>query len=329
LFSKYLDNLNNILILSVFVIITGSIFIGFYIVFFTNIGKDVSWISDIPLNFLILNILGISNLNYVLGITFIFFWVIYIVIYSHMIFKPYFLFKGFFEKKTLNHNYKNFELFPLNHLYIVIQWFSAYFILSILIDIIQQSFGIKIGTPLMDNPLLSFLYLTAAPLNEEILFRIILMGIPLSLFVFKYKNSFISSLIYPSRNLIIRSNRDRNILIAIIFLNSTFFGFSHVIFGGNYEIGKIAQATLGGLFLGWIYYQYGIFSSIIFHWISNYVIFSYELTGSIIFKISWNEEDGNYLLLFLYIIFIITGIIFIFQNFQKIISYLKRNKKIF
>jgi hypothetical protein len=329
LFSKYLDNLNNILILSVFVIITGSIFIGFYIVFFTNIGKDVSWISDIPLNFLILNILGISNSNYILGITFIFFWIIYTVIYSHMIFKPFFLFKGFIQKPILNHVHKNFELFPLNHLYIVIQWFSAYFILSILIDIIQQSFGIKIGTPLMDNPLLSFLYLTAAPLNEEILFRIILLGIPLSLFVFKYKNSFVSSLIYPSRNLIIRSNRDRNILIAIIFLNSIFFGFSHVIFGGNYEIGKIAQATLGGLFLGWIYYQYGIFSSIIFHWISNYVIFSYELTGSIIFKISWNGEDGNYLIMFLYIIFIITGIICISQNFRKIICYLNRNKKIY
>jgi membrane protease YdiL (CAAX protease family) len=328
LFSKYLDNLNKITIFSIFLIITGSIFIGFYIVFFTNIGKDVSWISNVPLNFLILNIFGISNLNYVLGITFILFWTGYIVFYSVIIFKPFFFFKGFFKRQMLKHNYKDFDLFPLNYLYIVIQWFSAYFIISILIDIIQQSFGIQIGTPLMDNPLLSFLYLTAAPINEEILFRVILIGIPLSLIVFKYKNSLISSLIYPSKNLIIRSNRDRNILIVIILLNSIFFGFSHVIFGGNYEVGKIAQATLGGLFLGWLYYQYGVVSSIIFHWISNYVIFSYGLMGSIIFKISWNEETGNYLLFFLYVIFIIAGIIFIFHNFQKIISYLKRNKKI-
>jgi hypothetical protein len=112
-------------------------------------------------------------------------------------------------------------------------------------------------------------------------------------------------------------------------LNSIFFGFSHVIFGGNYEIGKIAQATLGGLFLGWLYYQYGIVSSIIFHWVSNYVFFSYGLMGSIIFKISWNEDTGNYLLLLLYVMFIVAGIIFIFQNFLKIISYLTRNKKIF
>ena len=54
----------------------------------------------------------------------------------------------------------------------------------------------------MDNPLLSFFYLTAAPLNEEILFRVIFLGIPLSLFVFKYKNSFISALIHPSKNLL-------------------------------------------------------------------------------------------------------------------------------
>jgi membrane protease YdiL (CAAX protease family) len=223
----------------------------------------------------------------------------------------------------LKHTYKKSDPFP-NHLYMIIQWFSAYFLISILIDIIQQFFGIQIGTPLMDNPLLSFLYLTAAPINEEILFRVILLGLPLSLIVFKYKNSLISSLIYPSKNLIVRSNRDRYILYAIIFLNSIFFGLSHVIFGGNYEIGKIAQATLGGLFLGWLYYQYGIVSSIIFHWISNYVTFSYGLMGSIIFKISWNEESGNYLLLFLYIVFIITGIIFICQNFQKIINYLTK-----
>jgi hypothetical protein len=292
-------------------------------------GKDISWFSNVPLNFLILNILGITHINYILGISFILFWIVYIVIYLHIIFKPFFFFNGFFEKQALKYNYKNFKLFSSNYLYVVIQWFSAYFILSILIDIIQQSFGIKIGTPLMDNPLLSFLYLTAAPINEEILFRVILIGIPLSLIIFKYQNSFISSLIYPGKNLIIRSNRDRNIVFAIILLNSIFFGFSHVIFGGNYEIGKIAQATLGGLFLGCLYYQYGIVSSIVFHWISNYVIFSYGLMGSIIFKMSWNDETGNYLLLFLYFVFIIAGIIFILQKLQKIISYLKRNRKIY
>ena len=105
----------------------------------------------------------------------------------------------------------------------------------------------------------------------------------------------------------------------IILLNSVFFGFSHVIFGGNYEIGKITQATLGGLFLGWLYYRYGLVTSIIFHWISNYVIFSYGLLGSIIFNISWSEESCNYFLMFYICVFIITGIIFICQNSQKII----------
>ena len=97
------------------------------------------------------------------------------------------------------------------------------------------------GNPLMNNPLLSYFYLTASPLNEEILFRVIFLGIPLSLIVFKYKNSFISALIHPSKNISIKSTRDKYILFLIILLNSVFFGLTHVIFGGNYEIGKITE----------------------------------------------------------------------------------------
>jgi hypothetical protein len=323
---KHIDGINKKIIFLLFLFITGSIFIGIYVIFFTNIGKDITWHSDALLNFLLLDILGISKLKFNLGIVFILFWSIYVISYLICIFKPDFLLKNFLYKQLFSKRIKTFDLPSSNYLYITIQWFSLYFVLSIIIDQVQQTFGIHMGNPLMSNPLLSYFYLTAAPLNEEILFRVIFLGVPLSLILFKYKNSFISTLIHPSKNISIQSNRDKYLLFLIIFLNSVFFGLAHVIFGGNYEIGKITQASLGGLFLGWLYYRYGLAISIIFHWISNYVLFSYSLLGSIVFNIPFGEESTNYFLMMFYAAFIITGIIFIYQNSEKLLKHLFKMK---
>lgn len=327
---KHIDGINKKTIFLLFIVITGSIFIGVYVVFFTNIGKDITWHNNVPLNFLLLNILGLSNLQLNLGITFILFWAIYIIFYLICIFTPDFLLKNFLYKQLHHQNkIKNFDLSSNNYFYITIQWFSLYFVLSIIVDQIQKLFGIHMGTPLMNNPLLSYFYLTASPLNEEILFRVIFLGIPLSLIVFKYKNSFISALIHPSKNISIKSPRDKYILFLIILLNSVFFGLAHVIFGGNYEIGKITQASLGGLFLGWLYYRYGLATSIIFHWISNYVLFSYGLLGLIVFNTPVSEESTNYFLMIIYAAFIIAAIIFIYQNSEKLLNIYLNKKKTF
>jgi membrane protease YdiL (CAAX protease family) len=281
----------------------------------------------VPLNFLLLNIIGIYNIQYILGTIFALFLVFYFVSYLIGVWRPVFLFNRVSDKFLIKNSF-DLNLSSLNYLYIVIQWFSAYFLLSLVIDTVQQFFGIQIGNPLMGNPLLSFLYLSAAPLNEEILFRVIFLGVPLSLIIFKYKNSFFSTLLHPSNSLLIKSKRDKNILFAIIFTNAIFFGFAHVLFGGHYEIGKVTQASLGGLFLGWLYFRYGLVTSILFHWISNYVIFTYELFGSIVFKIPWNAETNNYFLMILYTIIIIGGIIFLVDNFKKILKDFLKNKRI-
>ncbi len=324
---KYIDNLNKIIIFFLFLTITGSIFIGIFVVFFTNLGRDVTWQSNVSLNFLLLNMMGISNLQFDLGITFILFWFIYLAIYLISIYKPFFLFEGFLDMQLYKKKFRYFGISTSNYLFIAIQWFSGYFLLSIIIDLVQQRFGIHIGNPSLNNPLISFFYLTAAPLNEEILFRVIFLGIPLSLILFRYRNSFISTIIHPGKNLSVETSRDRNLLFLIIFLNSVFFGLAHVIFGGNYEIGKITQASLGGLFLGWLYYRYGLGTSIIFHWISNYVLFSYGLFGSVLFNLSWSEESNNYFLMPISIAFFIVGVIFIYKYSEKLLKFLLTNKK--
>ena len=162
---KIYFKLNKLIIFSIFLSITFSIFIGLYIVFFSTIGKDVTWTSMVPLNFLLLNIIGIYNIQYILGTIFALFLVFYTASYLIGIWRPIFLFNNLSDKFLIKHSFDP-NSSSLNYLYIVIQWFSSYFLLSLVIDTIQQFFGIQIGNPLMGNPLLSFLYLSAAPLNE-------------------------------------------------------------------------------------------------------------------------------------------------------------------
>jgi hypothetical protein len=320
----YIDGLNKAITFFLFLFISASIFFGLYLVFFTDIGKDIDWHDDVPLTFLLLSVFNVSNLYSNLGVAFLFFWICYAILYIFVILKPVFLFSGLRHKKFFNNNLKTFGISNSNFLYITIQWFSAYFALSIVIDWIQQLFEISIGDPLLDNPLLSFFYISAAPLNEEILFRIIFLGVPLSLVLVRYKRSLISTLIHPGKNVSVDSNGIKTLIFLIIFLNSAFFGLSHVVFGGEYGIGKITQATMGGLFLGWLYYKYGIVASIIFHWVSNYVLFSYGLVGYYFFNTSLSDETSNYFLMIMSVAFIIVGIISMYRGAEKTFRFVKK-----
>jgi hypothetical protein len=324
---KYADNLNKALSFFLFFIITGSIVIGVYLVFFAYLGKDVTWQTLVPLRFLLLDFSSITGIQLSLGIFFLSFWFVYLVVYVICVSKPAPLFKNSRSEQSSRLDFKILDLNSSNSLYIAIQWFSGYFLLSIVIDLVQQLFGIRIGNPLVANPLLSFFNLTTAPLNEEILFRVIFLGIPLSLMFFSFKSSFISCLVHPSKNLSVKSNRGKNMILLLIFANSFFFGLSHVVFGGNYEIGKITQASMGGLFLGWLYYRYGLGTSIIFHWISNYVLFSYGLLGFVFFDSSWTEESHNFFLMPISIAFIIVGFLFVYKYSRKFFERLSKTKK--
>lgn len=216
-----------------------------------------------------------------------------------------------------------------NYLAVTISWFSGYFVLSILIDVIQQLFGVTLGNPLTANPLLSFFYLSAAPLNEEIFFRVLLLGLPLFLLFIPFgKGLFFSTLYHPYKNIPYQKGKNTTIVIAIIIaLNSLAFGLSHVIFGGGYEIGKITQAGLGGIMIAWLYYRYSLSSAITFHWISNYVFFAYSIFGYYLFQSPWNVESDNIFLAILSVIFIAMGIIFLYRFSEELFKkYLKKSK---
>jgi len=311
------------------VFVTGFAFgIGLFLVFFTNLGGEIDWTNDVPLDFLLFSIFGFQTINLSLGLVFLFFWVIYLTCYLFCLLKPTPIARLPLLKTKRDVVSRNTQIdqsirfgTTSNYLMITISWFSVYFILSILIDLIQQLFGVTLGNPLTNNPLLSFFYLSAAPLNEEIFFRVILIGLPLFLiFIPIGRGKFLSTMNHPYPN--IQEFRRKNTTIGIfiiIVLNSFVFGISHVIFGGGYEIGKISQAALGGLIIGWVYYRYGLASAITFHWISNYVFFAYSILGFYLFQTPWNTESDNMLLGMVSLGFIAIGILFLYQLASKVL----------
>ena len=61
----------------------------------------------------------------------------------------------------------------------ITKWFSILILISAVINFVQEGFGVEIVPPLNDNDLIQFFYVSFAPLIEEFVFRILLIGIPL------------------------------------------------------------------------------------------------------------------------------------------------------
>jgi membrane protease YdiL (CAAX protease family) len=188
-----------------------------------------------------------------------------------------------------------------------IKWLSIIIVLSAAIDIVQQSVGIKTTLPPFENDLLQLLSVTFAPLVEELGFRIILIGIPLFL-LYSHKASsrhFFKSLWHPSVNLPISDSKKA---ITIIVVVGVFFGASHII-SEQWSEGKFVQATMSGIILGWVYFRYGFVASLLIHWATNYVIFSYGYLVSTVNEIRFVDAFSHSLLQTIEALLMATGIL--------------------
>ena len=209
-----------------------------------------------------------------------------------------------------------------NYMINIIKWFSILVLISAVITIIQESFGIVTEPPDTANDLILFLQISLAPITEEIGFRLILIGIPLFL-IYSHKSSikfFFKSLWNPYSNLHVYEKRKA---IALIIGVGIFFGIAHVISGEPWTDGKILQASIGGIILGWVYFRYGLASAIILHWATNYFIYSYLFLISEINGISVQNATTHSMIGTFEIILIVSGII---SSVMVLLNY-KNSKK--
>ena len=279
--------------------------LGAYAIFNSEIGDDIDY--NFPLEKFDMFIAGVNiqlPLEYEIGDIFITAWSIFIILFVISFLGPK---KNFMKTiSDILSNGKN--SFSENYMINIIKWFSILVLISAIITIIQESFGIVTEPPDTANDLILFLQISLAPITEEIGFRLILIGIPLFL-IYSHKSSikfFFKSLWNPYSNLHVYEKRKALALIVGVGL---FFGIAHVITGEPWTDGKILQASIGGIILGWVYFRYGLAAAIILHWATNYFIYSYLFLISEINGISVQNATNHSMIGTFEIILVISGII--------------------
>ena len=254
----------------VFVLFVSSIPVGIYVVFESEIGGDIN--HQYPLSHLDI----FANTDFYqtpvdinIGDAFVVLWVFYLVLFVIAFLGPD---KGFFKSISSIVSCRILDS-ENNYMTHVIKWFSIIVLVSVVINFIQELFGITTVPPLKDNSLIQFFQITLAPVIEEFGFRIILVGIPLFvLYSSKPSIKYFIKCLWNPKNLNIHNTTKAILLIVFVGI---LFGFAHIAFGESWSEGKFAQASVGGIILGWVYLRYGFITSLLIHWATNYFIFSF------------------------------------------------------
>ena len=289
--------------------------LGAYAIFNSDIGNDIDY--TFPLEKFDIFIAGINiqfPVEYEIGDVFVIFWAIFIILFIITFLGPK---KNFI--KTISDILSHEKItFTDNYMLNIIKWFSILVLISAVITIVQENFGIITQPPDTANDLILFLQISIAPITEEIGFRLILIGIPLFL-IYSHKSSikfFFKSLWTPFSTLHIYDKKKAIVIITVVGI---FFGVAHVISGEPWTTGKILQASIGGIIIGWVYFRYGLAAAIILHWATNYFIYSYLFLISEINGISVQNASSHTMIGTFETILIISGIIslvMLFLNYK-------------
>lgn len=237
--------------------------LGAYVMYHTDIGDGLN--HNIPVS--ALESFGVSHpIPYVeMGEVFAVIWALYAALFALALVGP-----GR-DAATSIRRWTGGDRPDENYMLQAVSWFSVLVLASAIINAIQQIWGAGI-TPPEGNGLVQFYAISVAPLLEEPIFRCALVGLPLFV-VFAHKSSGVflcKALWHPARHLHIH---DKRVATLIILVAAAIFGVSHIL--NTWGVDKLAQATISGVILGYVYYRYGLVCSIIIHWASNYFVYAY------------------------------------------------------
>ncbi|MGH1521495.1 MAG: CPBP family glutamic-type intramembrane protease [Nitrosopumilus sp.] len=278
--------------------------IGIYVVFETDIGGDINY--EFPLTHLDLFVgadFYRAPIDVSVGDAFVILWAFYVVLFVIATLGPK---SGFLKSLSPVISLGQYPS-RLNYMIGVTKWFSILILLSVVINFIQEQFGISTLPPPVDNHLVHFFYVSLSPLLEEFGFRMILIGIPLFALYSNHSSLkyFIKCLWNPD-NLNIYDSKKA--IILIVFVGIT-FGFAHIAFGESWSEGKFAQASVSGVILGWVYLRYGFVTSLLIHWATNYFVFSYAHFISQLNFISVENAFSHSLMSSLELLLLASGVI--------------------
>jgi len=155
-----------------------------------------------------------------------------------------------------------------NGLALLLLSYGVTLFLSLLASSASEAAGVPVGTLPKDDPIMQFIGVSLAPINEEVTFRLLLLGLPAALLLrAKAPGSanFLRMLWRPSSG---AQGRVPASLHALVALSSAIFGLAHL--AGGWEPGKFFPAAIAGAALGELYVYVGLHAAIMLHWSFNY-----------------------------------------------------------
>jgi len=278
--------------------------IGIFVVFESEIGGDINY--EYPLTHLELfegTEMYQAPIDVSIGDVFVILWTFYVILFVIAVLGPK---HGFLKSLSPIISFGKYD-HKSNYLISVTTWFSILILISVLINFVQEQFGIVTIPPSTDNDLVQFFYVSLAPLTEEFGFRLILIGVPLFT-IYSHKSSakyFIKCLWNPAT---LDIHDSKKAIFLIVFVGIV-FGFAHIALGESWSEGKFAQASASGIILGWVYLRYGFVVSLLVHWATNYFIFSYANFISQLNFISIEAAFSHSLMSSLELLLLITGVL--------------------
>jgi len=139
--------------------------------------------------------------------------------------------------------------------------FSLFF--SMVITMILLSLGQEMTSPFDDRTDVEMMFLSAnAALWEEIMSRVLIIGVPMTLVsiaITKKASAF---------KCLFGGFKFSLLAVILIMLSSALFGIAH---SGWDQTWKIFQTGIMGLFMGYVFVRFGLYASILLHFITNYL----------------------------------------------------------
>ena len=163
-------------------------------------------------------------------------------------------FFGYVKKPDHRENFGRFsELFA-----VVISFTLLSYFISLIFTQQSNPFGNPVSSEPTNVILLSLMH---APVWEEIVYRTLLLGLPLYLISFRNKLPWYRAFVGGGFSVKNRSS------IIMLLLSSFFFGSAHLY---SWEPAKFPSVFIAGIILGYVFLRYGIYASITMHFLVDF-----------------------------------------------------------
>jgi len=188
------------------------------------------------------------------------------------------------------------------------QIFLAVYSFSVLYNLILTFGQVTTRTPDFSSlSIWTFIYnLTSAAVYEEIISRILLIGVPL--YIIHHVTKRVKT---PKYRYLLGGDFDLNkVTIILIIFSSITFGLAHA---PGWDYWKVLPTVVSGIALGYLFVVKGVYASILLHFSVNYLFIPLRLANYPI------ELNLFYTLLIYF--WLIIGIYYIVHYFKKIIQF--------